>query len=355
MENHATTTTSFSSTTTHTSYLLEDRMRNRMMDISESYHLLMEVGNQDPVMQHCLKTLQGICLSQGIHMGKKKDTSAIYSHNKAQEATESGATEAFQRHLEKYYLPFCMEAIRCFFICGFVPWHVRRLHSTGDLVPEIVPLGTFTWNIELRSQRMNRKRKERRMPHEGFATSYVPHIISRREGNAWKNDDVDKWKDKWKEVRVPNICICIFICSGFCGQDNKMKPEEHSVEGFMEHLGIKRELGHPVGSRAVKQDKETQYVQYRVNMTAGDLIEDEIYIYDFVPPNFNVCSNSMLYATIPSPVAHLLIDYKNLRQAQIRRAHADAWNTQAHLVTTYKPGKLFSLFSIFLHVPNHVL
>ena len=46
----------------------------------------------------------------------------------------------------------------------------------------------------------------------------------------------------------------------------------------------------------------------------------------------------MLYATVCSPIAHLLVDYKNLRQAQIRRSHADAWNTQAKLMTTFKPG-----------------
>lgn len=32
-----------------------------------------------------------------------------------------------------------------------------------------------------------------------------------------------------------------------------------------------------------------------------------------------------MYATVVSPIAHLLVDYKNLRQAQIRRSHADAW------------------------------
>jgi hypothetical protein len=45
----------------------------------------------------------------------------------------------------------------------------------------------------------------------------------------------------------------------------------------------------------------------------------------------------MLYATVPSPLSHVLIDYKNLRQAQIRRAHADAWNTTAKLICSFKP------------------
>jgi hypothetical protein len=317
--------------TNYTSPHLNDkakaRFKTRSLDVSESYHLLMEVGTQDPVMQHCLKTLQGMCLSQGVHIGKRKDSSAIYqkASHASSSAGEGGqsftdqpasgssgndvqATRDFQKHIDKYFLPFCSEAIRYFFICGFVPWHVRRLKSTGDLIPEILPLGTFTWHVELRSERQNRKRKER-MPYESFHTSYVPSFLSRREGNAsgqgkgniFKMED--QWHAKWKEQNKQPEGD---------GQQHEFKPED----------GIKKEKGHPLGSKRVQEDRETQYLQYRVVMTAGDLTEDEIFIYDFMQPNFNICSNSMMYATIPSPVAHLLIDYKNLRQAQIRRAHA---------------------------------
>ena len=40
------------------------RKRSRDADISESHYLLLELGTQEPVLQHCLKTLTGICLSQ---------------------------------------------------------------------------------------------------------------------------------------------------------------------------------------------------------------------------------------------------------------------------------------------------
>ncbi len=367
--------------TTQTAYHVQEtssvhsRMKTRVMDISESYHLLMELGTQDPVMQHCLKTLQGMCLSQGIHIGKKKDSSAIYSkshmvekegldatHSKAVgDQIDVKATREFQKHIDKYFLPFCSEAIRYFFVCGFVPWHVRRLPSTGDLIPEILPLGTFTWHVELRSEREKRKRNDcmNNAQNEAFHTSYVPAIISRREGNAsgFRAGKIlkreDKWHTRWHEAHRMNEQAESY---------KDLKLSDCSENGF------RKELGHPAGSKSVKKDRETQYVQYRVVMTAGDLTEDEIYIYDFLTPNYGVCNNSMMYATIPSPIAHLLVDYKNLRQAQIRRAHAgvllsfamscflfhlivfhclipaipfwmtDAWNTQAHLVTTYKPA-----------------
>lgn len=330
--------TSSSSHTTTTRYedSIKGRMDGRVLDISESYHLLMELGTQDPVMQHCLRTLQGLCLSQGIHMGKKKDVSNLYQKNEHRNDGEHGdsdhvkATKEFQNHLDKYFLPFCMEAIRYFFICGFVPWHVRRLKSSGDLIPEILPLGTFTWHIELRSEGERRKRKQQEapFPKEAFHTSYVPSFISRRSGNAVNPlRKEDKWSGKWKDKHEMK-------------EETAASSQNALQDDFYNENGFKKELGHPTGSKAVKMDRESQYVQYRVVMTAGDLTEDEIFIYDYFPANYGICNNSMLYATMPSPIAHLLVDYKNLRQAQIRRAHADAWNTQAHLVTTYKPGNV---------------
>lgn len=54
--------------------------------------------------------------------------------------------------------------MRTFYVLGFVPWHVRRLESTGDLVPEVIPLGTFTWSVELRKEK--ERRREREMSNE---------------------------------------------------------------------------------------------------------------------------------------------------------------------------------------------
>lgn len=92
-------------------------------------------------MQHCIKTLQGICLAQGVKLASK----GVHDQDPATKKWDSGATTQFQKHIDKYFVAFCEEAIRCFYVCGFVPWHVRRLASTGDLVPEVLPLGTFTW------------------------------------------------------------------------------------------------------------------------------------------------------------------------------------------------------------------
>lgn len=90
--------------------------------------------------------------------------------------------------------------------------------------------------------------------------------------------------------------------------------------------------------RAVKQQRDSGLVAYRVQITTAIEIKDaDVRIFVHSPPALDVSVNSMLYATVPSPLSHVLIDYKNLRQAQIRRSHADAWNTTAKLICSFKP------------------
>lgn len=55
----------------------------------------------------------------------------------------------------RFYLPFAENALRYFFALGFVPWRLRKL-STGDVVPEVIPLGLFTWSIESMPNRVPR-------------------------------------------------------------------------------------------------------------------------------------------------------------------------------------------------------
>ncbi|NDC90154.1 MAG: hypothetical protein EB075_15370, partial [Bacteroidetes bacterium] len=59
----------------------------------------------------------------------------------------------------------------------------------------------------------------------------------------------------------------------------------------------------------------------------------------FVTPNNSVTASSMMYSTVPSPFSHILVDYRNLRRALLRRSYADAWNTQAKLVCSYTSQK----------------
>jgi hypothetical protein len=78
-------------------------------------------------------------------------------------------------------------------------------------------------------------------------------------------------------------------------------------------------------------------VVYRLTPIAGAFKEEDVNIYIHTPATLDIMNNSILYATIQSPLAHLLTDYKALRQGQIRRSHADAWNTTAKIITQFDP------------------
>lgn len=91
-------------------------------------------------------------------------------------------------------------------------------------------------------------------------------------------------------------------------------------------------------STAVKQQTDPGLVAYRVRITAAlDIKDEDVRIFSARGPGLDISTNSMLYATMPSPLAHILTDYKNLRSAQIRRSHADSWNTTAKMICSFKP------------------
>ena len=60
-------------------------------------------------------------------------------------------------------------------------------------------------------------------------------------------------------------------------------------------------------------------------------------ITEWVQPSYNVTEGSILHATVPTPLAHLIEEYKILRETMRRYHHADAWNTTARLVVSSEP------------------
>jgi hypothetical protein len=103
---------------------------------ASSYHysdfeILTKIIAEDATMQACLKVITSTCLSHGIEV----------------ECQSGKVTADFVKFVQRHYVPFCEEAIRCMFLCGFVPWRTRVIHS-GAVVPETMPIGAFTWVTE---------------------------------------------------------------------------------------------------------------------------------------------------------------------------------------------------------------
>lgn len=89
-------------------------------------------------------------------------------------------TPSFQEHIQKYYLPFCKDAILLFLAVGFVPFRIRQEGHTQ--IPEALPLGTFSWSVCGSDSKHRRKRaKTSTKKAEDNNPSYV-HVSSNHHG-----------------------------------------------------------------------------------------------------------------------------------------------------------------------------
>ena len=188
----------------------------------------------------CLGIVQATCMAQGLYC--KIDGELC--------------NDKFSQFIDRYYIPFCRQAIQACFTYGFVPWYVGRT-SKGDKIPIVLPTGTFHWTTET-------------------------------------------------------------------------TPSDNA------------------GTR--KHSRDHSLVRYNIQITAATTAvrNEDVNIFTFSSPALDVSVNSMLYATVSSPLSHVLTDYKNLRQAQIRRSHADAWNTTAKLICSFKPNVRIQVISIMI-------
>ena len=190
-----------------------DRKRNRAMDVSESYYLLLELCCCEPTIQHCFSIIDNTCLAHGV--------------------TLKGSSPEFQHHIDHHWVPFLSAAIRAMHMYGFVPWRLKTLKSK-DKVPEVLPPGTFTWACE------------------------------------------------------------------------------------------------------VSKDNDSM-LSYKVTLSPGARYEESVQVSEWVPPNYNVNQNSVMYATVASPMAYAIESYKHLQSAIKRQNHADAWNCTAHVAVAHDP------------------
>lgn len=105
--------------------------------------------------------------------------------------------------------------------------------------------------------------------------------------------------------------------------------DERDQHGSRQAPGAKR--------KRPPSNDDTRLVVYRITPSSPGLHEEDVHVYTSQMPGLDITVNSGLYATVVSPMSYLLTDYKNLREAQKRRSHADAWNTTARIVSTFRP------------------
>ena len=92
--------------------------------------------HDEPTVQMAIRTLQSHCLLGGIQLRYCKNINP---------------TPNFSMHLKRYFTPFCRDAIQSFLTVGFAPYRIR-LNERGAKIPEILPFGTFSWQVARSNQ-----------------------------------------------------------------------------------------------------------------------------------------------------------------------------------------------------------
>jgi hypothetical protein len=88
-------------------------------------------------------------------------------------------------------------------------------------------------------------------------------------------------------------------------------------------------------------DDATKTLLYDIKLlnAGNDLCREDVFIFETTPPTWNISQGSRIRSSYPSPLSHIIADYKNLRTAMNNKAHADAWNSQAHIITKQASNK----------------
>jgi hypothetical protein len=102
----------------------------------DSNEIALQMGRMlrdEPVVRQGLRILQTHCLAGGLSLRFGAQARAL-------------PTPTFSRHVERYYVEFCRQAIEAFMTVGFVAYRIRRLEN-GAQIPEPMPLGTYSWYV----------------------------------------------------------------------------------------------------------------------------------------------------------------------------------------------------------------
>jgi hypothetical protein len=110
--------------------------QSSIADVVRNIGIMM---HDEPTIQMAVRTLQSHCLLGGLQLRFGGATPP---------------TPSFSQHLHRYFLPFCRDAIQSFLTVGFAAYRIR-FNEKGAKIPEILPLGTYTWQVARSNQGLN--------------------------------------------------------------------------------------------------------------------------------------------------------------------------------------------------------
>ena len=77
-----------------------------------------------------------------------------------------------------------------------------------------------------------------------------------------------------------------------------------------------------------------QSLRYKIQLVIKEV---KYTVTEWIQPGFKVTENSILHATVQTPLAHLIEEYRILRETTRRFHTADAWNSTARIIVSSEP------------------
>jgi hypothetical protein len=237
------------------------------------------------MMQYVVDLLNNLCLKNGVEL----------------KVSSSKPSAEFNDFFQLYFVSMLPNVLRYKLYCGFIPWVIHKHPVTGDCMPVILPLGSFTWNVRTKKMIVKKRSSLSKSNHpNGAAPGDAAHKKRKTHG----------------------------VSSG--GRSSNTEGIETETNCNLEHNCAS---------------------EYMVQCTGNIGVEvADIYVINLIDPmmvfNNNVSeqggrgqhgNNTCLGQAEFSPLYVPLQKYLALDVAQQRRCYADDWNTTARLFTTKNP------------------
>lgn len=251
----------------------------RLYDSNDNdFYDLMMISNYEPNIAQCMHIIYATCLSEDITI----------SVNNRQ------VTNDFHAFVQRTYVPFLKSCIKSMYICGFAAWHLTY-NSDGDIVPENIPIGSFTWSTETKEAYYKKKQRD-----DGVNTGKV-----QRQKFQFQPPE---------HVQAGKISKC--------SDKRYIRQRKHLHEQFQKFVYDER------------INSNLTYYQIKFIRELGVKAED-VEIFNLHTPS--LCGD--FSSSVQSPLLHVLQDYKRCRETLSTLAYADIWNLQARMVCSYQPAQ----------------
>lgn len=144
---------------------------------------LTDLMTNEPNMQACFKRLMNAALANDI---------IVEENGKPLE-------QRLKRVIESHYRTFLRNAMQQAFICGFVAIYIRR--PEGIPLPYVMPMGTFTWNVDVIGSHSKRRRfengnsvlKYRVQVLHGPVSDSELHVLAWRDPILYRNRELARY------------------------------------------------------------------------------------------------------------------------------------------------------------------